>query len=267
MSMTVDAQALIATAARLLKMRGSVVEVDILVQSSPKMFGTYWDDEEYWSLELYVDVAYYEKLKAKRVFYENHICSVIEEIIDERSVSTRIRPRIEVTENWREELQTLSNSQFGLPDPNPHYATDVFMLIPFENATLDEVYHDHILKVVHGQNWTITRADDFFTNRTMFHEIWSAINAAKLIIADCTGRNANVFYELGIAQTLGKPNIPIAQDVEDIPSDLKQTRIIEYKPTPRGLEKFESDLLNALQKLMPYPSVDEEPNDMNDIPF
>jgi hypothetical protein len=38
-------------------------------------------------------------------------------------------------------------------------------------------------------------------------DVWNSIYSSSIIIADCTGRNPNVFYELGIAHTLGKPVI------------------------------------------------------------
>jgi hypothetical protein len=47
---------------------------------------------------------------------------------------------------------------------------------------------------------------------------------SRVVICDCTGRNPNVFYEIGIAHTLGREVILITQNPEDIPFDLRHLR-------------------------------------------
>lgn len=123
---------------------------------------------------------------------------------------------------------------------------DVFVLMPFQQQ-LQPVYEDHIKKVVRELGMTIGRADDFFSSDSIINEIWSAMNAAKIIIADCTDKNPNVFYELGIAHTLGKPVILTSQSLDDIPFDLRHRRYTLYEYTPRGMKEFEKDLAKAVE--------------------
>jgi hypothetical protein len=78
-------------------------------------------------------------------------------------------------------------------------------------------------------------------------EIWSAICKARLVIADCTGRNPNVFYEIGVAHTMGIPVILLTQRMEDVPFDLRHIRFIKYEFTPRGMQKFEKELSATLR--------------------
>jgi hypothetical protein len=73
-------------------------------------------------------------------------------------------------------------------------------------------------------------------------DIWNGICNARLIIADCTNRNPNVFYEIGIAHVVGKPVVLITQKQEDAPFDIRHYRMIEYKYTPRGMQEFEFQL-------------------------
>ena len=80
-------------------------------------------------------------------------------------------------------------------------------------------------------------------------DIWSAIFLAYCIIADCTGRNPNVFYEMGIAHTIGKRIILITQDEEDVPFDIRAIRFIKYEFTPRGMKQLERKLTATLLKL------------------
>jgi len=77
-------------------------------------------------------------------------------------------------------------------------------------------------------------------------DIWEAICAARIIVADCTGRNPNVFYEAGLAHTVGKPVVLLTQNKDDIPFDLRHIRYIDYEFTPRGMAIFEERLLKTL---------------------
>ena len=57
-------------------------------------------------------------------------------------------------------------------------------------------------------------------------QVWSGINAAKVLVAEMTTKNANVFYELGIAHALKKPIVLVSSNEEDVPFDLKHIRVI-----------------------------------------
>jgi nucleoside 2-deoxyribosyltransferase len=84
-------------------------------------------------------------------------------------------------------------------------------------------------------------------------DVWDAINHAQVLIADCTDRNPNVFYELGVAHTLGKPVIQIAQSKDDIPFDVRHMRTIIYDSTQAGLRKFENVLESTLKGELERP--------------
>lgn len=140
---------------------------------------------------------------------------------------------------------------FGHPKESPKSA-DVFVLMPFAE-NLRAVYDDHIKAVVGRLDIAVARADDFFAANSIISDVWSAINHARVLIADCTGRNPNVFYELGIAHTVGKPVILIAQSTDDIPFDIKHIRTILYELTPRGMRDFETALEETLTREMKRP--------------
>ncbi|MES9946433.1 MAG: hypothetical protein ABW080_15890 [Candidatus Thiodiazotropha sp.] len=134
---------------------------------------------------------------------------------------------------------------FGIPKVSQDNS-QVFVIMPFEDK-LKPVYTDHIRKVAESVGVTVTRADDFFKSGSIVTDIWNAINNACVVIADCTGRNPNVFYELGIAHALGRPVIIITQDVKDVPFDIRHLRVVEYEFTPRGMIDFESTLSKSLR--------------------
>ncbi|TOB98789.1 hypothetical protein CGJ93_24475, partial [Vibrio parahaemolyticus] len=53
--------------------------------------------------------------------------------------------------------------------------------------------------------------------------------SSKLVVANISGRNPNVFYELGIAHALGKDVILISRSEKDITFDLSSSQIIIYQ--------------------------------------
>ena len=140
----------------------------------------------------------------------------------------------------------VANPLFGR-HKEPPKPSDVFVMMPFASE-LRPVYDDHIRAVAVRLSITTTRADDFFAANSIISDVWDAINYAQVLIADCTNRNPNVFYELGIAHTLGKPVILIAQSKDDIPFDVQHIRTILYDFTPRGMREFETSLEATLTR-------------------
>src|SRR3989344_4808009 len=68
------------------------------------------------------------------------------------------------------------------------------------------------------------RADDIWENAAIIQDVVALIDRSRIVICDCTGRNPNVFYEAGIAHTLGREVILITQNEQDIPFDLRHLR-------------------------------------------
>jgi hypothetical protein len=58
--------------------------------------------------------------------------------------------------------------------------------------------------------------------------VWAGITGAKVLVAELTGRNPNVFYELGLAHALNKPVVLISSNQDDVPFDLQHIRVIYY---------------------------------------
>lgn len=122
----------------------------------------------------------------------------------------------------------------------------LFMLMPFA-PDLKPVFNDHVKVVAESLGLTSARADDFFSTESIVQDIWSAMHFAEVIVADCTSRNPNVFYEIGIGHTLGRETILITQSIDDIPFDLRHLRVIIYKFTPRGMRDFEEELHRTIK--------------------
>lgn len=121
----------------------------------------------------------------------------------------------------------------------------VFVLMPF-GGDFDDLYADHIKAAVEAAGLRPLRADEIFTPTPIMGDIWRSICRARLVIADLTGRNPNVFYEVGLAHAIGKEVILLTQSMNDVPFDLRGIRSIVYDFSPRGATKLVSDLRKAI---------------------
>jgi hypothetical protein len=103
-----------------------------------------------------------------------------------------------------------------------------FVMMPFAAPLGDyyaKIYEPAILKA----GLKPLRADnDIFGTGKIIDQIWNGITSAKVLIAELTNRNPNVYYELGLAHALKKPVVLICSNEEDVPFDLKHIRVIYY---------------------------------------
>ena len=96
----------------------------------------------------------------------------------------------------------------------------------------------------------VVRADLIASPGEIPREIIEHLIEDDLVVADLHGRNANVFYETGIAHTLGKTVVPISQSMSDIPSDLQQHRALIYLRNTEGLTKMQEELASRLRTII-----------------
>ena len=83
----------------------------------------------------------------------------------------------------------------------------------------------------------------------MIQDVVSLIDRSSVVICDCSGRNPNVFYEIGIAHTLGREVILITQSAEDIPFDLRHLRYVSYLNNGEGLAQLATKLQTRFETL------------------
>lgn len=122
-----------------------------------------------------------------------------------------------------------------------------FVIMPFA-AELHYfyLYLRHHLQTKH--NLICERADASVLTVPLLDKIKDYINRADIIIADCSGRNPNVFYELGIAHTLNKDVILITHDpINEAPSDIRHFEFVPYKLNDEVT--FLENLDNAIENI------------------
>ncbi len=86
----------------------------------------------------------------------------------------------------------------------------------------------------------------------IIQDVFSLIYRSRAVICDFSNKNPNVFYEAGIAHTLGREVIPIVQNPEDIPFDLRHHRHIQYLPNNEGLESLKRQVTSRIKTLLSH---------------
>lgn len=121
----------------------------------------------------------------------------------------------------------------------------IFVLTPF-NSIFQEDY-EAIRKVCTEVGFKCVRGDETYFSSDIFPEMLKQIVAANLVIANLNGRNANVLYELGIAQALNKPVILISRNSENLPIDIKSKRFLIYRSLSELKELLKDELIKLLR--------------------
>lgn len=122
-----------------------------------------------------------------------------------------------------------------------------FVLMPF--APEFKIVFDTIEEALVGL-MTCTRADDLKLAQPILERILRGISQAELIIADVTGRNANVFYELGLAHTQTKNVLLLTRNINDVPFDLRGFFCHQYEPHSRqDLERLAEVVRRAAEEI------------------
>ena len=102
-----------------------------------------------------------------------------------------------------------------------------FVLMPFDE-TFSDIYKLGIQAVCKELDVVAERVDEQTFSETILERIYRQIDAADFVIADMTGKNPNVFYEVGYAHARGKLCTLVTQRADDIPFDLRHHRHLVY---------------------------------------
>ena len=121
---------------------------------------------------------------------------------------------------------------------------NIFVAMPF-GGKFDLIYRYLIKPPLGTEGHKVRRADDDPENQNINKEIFQGIWQADLVIADLTGQNVNVCYELGIAHSLKKPTIQIAQSLDDILFNLRSYEAKIYSIKSDGSSDL-ADLICAI---------------------
>ena len=132
--------------------------------------------------------------------------------------------------------------------------------MPFAEA-FDAIYRKGIKVAADDVGAYAERVDEQVYEGSIVERIYNQISRADLLVADVTSRNPNVFYEIGYAHALNKLVIPLAQNMEDVPFDMKHRLHVLYDGTPQDVRQKLTPFLkwgitqNRSQTLLEYPTI------------
>lgn len=132
-----------------------------------------------------------------------------------------------------------------------------FVMMPFGGWN-DVYYRDVYVPAIKEAGFEPVRGDEIFSSGSVVEQIWEHVGKSKVLLADLTGKNANVFYELGLAHAAGKPVVFTSAVLEDVPFDLRHLRVIVYDyREPNWSAKLKSNITAYLKsaKVDPVKSI------------
>ena len=139
-------------------------------------------------------------------------------------------------------------SVFQIPEHENIEPTLASAMMPFD-AGFNAVY-EAIQQASSNAGLRCRRADDIWENAAIIQDVVALIDRSRIVVCDCSGRNPNVFYEAGIAHTLGREVILITQSEHDIPFDLRHLRYIRYHNNGEGRAVLTKALQARMQTLL-----------------
>ncbi len=137
-------------------------------------------------------------------------------------------------------IRPLSSTTIGTTESAEADVTGlyVFILMPFAASWSQNIKDliDQACRQLREEYEDLSwdRADDLTDTGRITDQIISAIERADLIIADATGSNPNVMYELGYADALRRPIVVLKQEAGETPFDIHDWRQIRYSPDDLG---------------------------------
>jgi len=110
-----------------------------------------------------------------------------------------------------------------------------------------------------GETISCHRADKSARPGEIITHIIENLVSADIVIADLSGRSPNVFYELGARHSVNNNTILIADNLDDVPFDLRGLRTITYKWDPEQMVNLQRSLKSAIIEILKEPDKIDNP--------
>jgi hypothetical protein len=205
------------------------------------------------SVSKYDDIHKHAQLSAMREAYDKQLHEINKQLLS-------------TEERWKEINHLLISAQRLQPDggnvgvPYTRFLraagitqTDlsvdpklVLVLTPF-----DPIYagtYKTITDVCQRVGLRCLRGDEEYTREDILSHILKIMVRSRLIIANVSGRNPNVFYELGIAHAMDKTTILISEGL-DLPFDVQSKRILVYQTDEALRKELTEAMLRAMSEV------------------
>jgi hypothetical protein len=181
----------------------------------------------------------------KRIFYESLEKA---DLLQKHGDKTRV---LDVSEEITQPVEKSARIKKLGADVSVKTGETCFVMQPFAPPYGD--YYEKIFKpAIEKTGLQAVRADaDIFGTGKIIDQVFRGIMAAKVLVAELTTRNPNVFYELGLAHAMNKPVVLVSSNEPDVPFDLQHIRVIYYDVNDpfwgnKLIEKVAENILSAL---------------------
>ncbi len=136
-----------------------------------------------------------------------------------------------------------------------------FVAMPFRSHLKN--FYDAVEQVVKECGMRCIRADKIARSDRIGDDIREGIRSARLVLADLTDSNPNVFYEVGLAHGCDKRVILLVQDESIVPFDLREIRQITYDPNDLTSlrDRLLEYVINGISTIPRYWNPDFRPSD------
>lgn len=151
-------------------------------------------------------------------------------------------------------FRDMSNGESDVPadvevEPEPKGDGECFVIAPIGDSRsevrrqTDGLLEEAIRPVVEEKlELKVTAAHQLPEAGSITRQVIQRLLEADLVIADLTGLNANVMYELAVRHAKGRPVVPIAEKGTSLPFDITTERTIFYEESFHGLNKLKPKL-------------------------
>jgi hypothetical protein len=129
-----------------------------------------------------------------------------------------------------------------------------FVLIPFADD-FEEIFQHAIKAAAEEKGYICERMKEITGPINIVNEIVGNIFDADLIVADLSGQNANVYYELGVAHSVPPPNksIMIAAKDDEIPFDIAIYQVLKYERGYEGILRLRKGIAEQIEFIENQP--------------
>jgi hypothetical protein len=151
---------------------------------------------------------------------------------------------------WCQDTHEITVSNFEVQAQRP----TAFVVMQFTRP-YNELYSEVVRPICDEFQITSLRADESYGPGLIIADVAKQITEARLVVAEITPANPNVYYEVGYAHALNKPTILIAEMGTQLPFDVSPFRVLFYENSIDGKRRVEDGLRKHLRALEMAPGL------------
>lgn len=146
---------------------------------------------------------------------------------------------------------------------NGHEAKSAFIITPIgvPNSPINReargIIESAIVPVLKAKGFEVNNPMESTESGSIGKDIINKIVGCDLVIANLTGQNPNVMYELALRHSVNEPFVMVIRndDISNLPFDIQDQRVVTYSDTLFGLDKLKKSLEDHIESAMT-----DEPN-------